>query len=704
MSLGGGQAGAASDVAGALERLTAACAQLRGELGADALVVARASSMASELEGISDPAPIDFVVVTACGGPDADPRVVPAAGTLIPSSPFLQTVVASAAPHLRRVDQGPDVVMEAFFPALPQAIGQRLSNEFDATVGVLLAAGDGLGGSAANELELGARAISSALSEALDQLTSESPDARRSEVAQLRRRLEQSEARYRRFIGSSSESIWCLEPPSPFPDSAATSGWTHLLAHARFVEANHTFARRFGFASPGDVIGKTVAELSGFWLLQDDARLGALATGGFNAEGVQATEHDATGRSRTLSSSLFGTSDARGLRSLWAIERDVTAQVEEDRLLRESAEFYRAISRTALDGICVLDANLEVLDCNDAFMDLLAIGDGLQLEAGDVPIVPATDATGTAEWFEQMSDAGTWRGEARLRRVDLTFVPIELACRVTDAGSPRRYYCFVRDLSERKTAEKRESEHNHELAHAARLSTLGEMTSGLAHELNQPLAAIVNYAGGCLRLLERHEFEDPLVLKALRSIVDQSGRAAEIIRRMRTFARRETDRREAFSIAEVLREALSLADQDLSRSGVIVTTEFAADPDDVVVDGIQIEQVALNLIRNALEAFERDTSGQAQRIALRTSLPPSDALSPVFVQVTLEDNGPGIPTGDSGQVFDPFFTTRTPGIGLGLTVSRSIVEAHGGRLWLEPTHVGARFCFTIPLRNAPIRT
>lgn len=687
------------DVASALEALGELTGGLRADIGASAVVVARVPGAVSA-QGAG---PSDLTVVTARFAPEAPTRSSLDPGTLLPITPFLQHVIARREPVARLPEDDPDVVVEAYFPDAHAIAGVHLADSRGSTVGVLLMAGEEIG-----DVELGvtasaAHAIADVLSTALDLLERDGDHhVGAAEVSRLQRRLEVSEERYRRFIASTSEAIWCLEPPSPQADGDGPAAWTRLLADARFVEANHTFARRFGFASPRELLGRKAGELQGFWLLADGARLERIAAAGFTSTAQRVTEHDPAGQSRVLSTSHFGTIDARGLRSLWAIERDVTAQVDEDRALRESAEFYRAISRTALDGICVLDANLEVLDCNDAFLELLARSEAPHLEAGDVPIVPYSDGVSTAEWFDRMGDSGTWRGEARVRRADESFVPVELACRVTVVGGPRRYYCFVRDLSERIQAEQRESEHHQELAHAARLSTLGEMTSGLAHELNQPLAAIVNYANGCLRLLQQNDLDLPMVPDALRSIVEQSGRAAEIIRRMRSFARRDSEKREPNSIASVLGDALELASQDLTRANVAVTTEYAADPDEVVVDGIQIEQVALNLIRNAVEAFARSPTLDDRRLRVSTSIPGDTEAAGPFVLVTVEDNGPGISDSTSGQVFDPFFTSGTPGIGLGLTVSRSIVEAHGGRLWLDPAPAGARFCFTIPLRNAPI--
>ncbi|MEM8710263.1 MAG: ATP-binding protein, partial [Planctomycetota bacterium] len=262
------------------------------------------------------------------------------------------------------------------------------------------------------------------------------------------------------------------------------------------------------------------------------------------------------------------------------------------------------------------------------------------------------------------------------------------------------------------------------LAHVARLSTLGEMTSGIAHELNQPLAAIVNYANGCARILSAQGLEDPMVNKGLNAIAEQGKRAADIIARMRKFSRRDDDKREPFLIQDVLSEAIELSMTELHKAGITVETHFAPIREIVVVDGIQIEQVALNLIRNAIEALAQERilvksdPASPQPVPLSEKGPPSITIrtqraentrseaiggAPGSVTVSIEDNGPGVPAELVDRLFDPFFPAAGDQIGLGLTISRSIIESHGGRLWYAPGEVGASFRFTLPLRTVPIQ-
>ncbi|MFT5732279.1 MAG: PAS domain S-box-containing protein [Planctomycetota bacterium] len=586
----------------------------------------------------------------------------------------------------------------------------------------------------------------------------------------LAEQLRESEERYRHFIELTADSIWCLEPPEPIPSGAHPSECARILMEdARFTEANESFLRLHGIEA---ALGRHPTELPGFWMNGEPTRVMTLAQRRFQNQETLRKEVDDQGRVRHVSCTLYSIEDDVGLRAVWAIERDVTTLVEKEQHLRQSQEFYRAISESALDGICVLDEHLCVIDCNSAFTELAGESPSDLIDSCEVGLQPVTGIKDDPVTFPTIANLGRWRGEAILSRRPVTdtaiqtsdqakdkaagAVPIgldthrepstslpslnvrvELSCRVTGAGTTRRYYCFLRDLSERQSAEKRESDHQRALAHVARLSTLGEMTSGIAHELNQPLAAIMNYANGCARILSAQGVEDPLVTKGLSAIAEQGRRAADIIRRMRSFSRRENDKREPFLVSDVLSEAIALSISEIHKAGITIDTDFAPTDDVVVVDGIQIEQVMLNLIRNAIEALTafktaspddtnristgsgsdsvmpgpRRVSSSPPRIVIRTRLSsqsdalatdPRDASAFKLVTVSIEDNGPGISDAASARLFDPFFSRGGQGIGLGLTIGRSIVESHGGRLWYAPETEGASFHFTLPLRTAPI--
>jgi C4-dicarboxylate-specific signal transduction histidine kinase len=233
-----------------------------------------------------------------------------------------------------------------------------------------------------------------------------------------------------------------------------------------------------------------------------------------------------------------------------------------------------------------------------------------------------------------------------------------------------------------------------QLAHVGRVGTLGEMAAGLAHELNQPLTAIHLEASAAIELNtnEMPESREGL-LEAMSVIRDQSLRAGDIVRRMRTFARRSQPKREATDIRPLIREVLALVDHDLRLSGIETTLAVGGNLPAVVVDRIEIQQVLVNLIRNAMEAMA-DTPIATRRLTIET------AALPGHVRVTVADSGPGVDPAIAERIFHPFQSTKAAGLGLGLSISQSLIEAHGGRIGTMTTAAppagGAAFFFELP--------
>jgi len=239
-------------------------------------------------------------------------------------------------------------------------------------------------------------------------------------------------------------------------------------------------------------------------------------------------------------------------------------------------------------------------------------------------------------------------------------------------------------------AETQARQHQAEIAHAARLSTLGGMAAGLAHELNQPLAAVVSYARGCARRLETGEIPKAALLEVLEEISAQALRGGEVLRRIRDFLRGES-RREEVDLNDVVRRALRFAEAEARRAEVRLELELAPEALRIEVDPIQIEQVILNLVQNGFEVMS--TSNGAERVlGIATRRIAADTL-----EVTVRDSGSGLSSDVAARLFEPFFTTKPDGLGLGLSISRTIVEAHGGRLWAtgNPDARGTAFRFTL---------
>ncbi len=251
------------------------------------------------------------------------------------------------------------------------------------------------------------------------------------------------------------------------------------------------------------------------------------------------------------------------------------------------------------------------------------------------------------------------------------------------------YTC--RDVTELKEAQEQARRRQAELAHVSRLSTIGEMTSGLAHELNQPLSAVLNYANGCVRRLESGGEDREQLIEALHRVSAEAQRAGEIMRRLRDFARKGESQLERTSIDDVVREAAALLEIDARAHHSSIRLRLAGDLPAVDADVIQIEQVIVNLVRNGLEAME-ETDPDERVLTIQTELAESDA-----VEIAVLDEGHGMSPDVERQAFNPFFTTKKDGMGIGLSLSRSIVESHGGKLWATPRPKrGMTFRFTLP--------
>jgi two-component system sensor kinase FixL len=273
-------------------------------------------------------------------------------------------------------------------------------------------------------------------------------------------------------------------------------------------------------------------------------------------------------------------------------------------------------------------------------------------------------------------------------RKDGSTFPMELAVGEMRGKGGRYFTGFIRDLTERQEAERRLQEMQSELVHVSRLTALGEMASALAHELNQPLAAIANYVTGSRQLLARDGADLGKVRGALERASEQALRAGQIIRRLREFVARGETERQIERLPKLLEEASALALVGAREHGVDVRFELDPAADLVIADKVQIQQVVLNLIRNGIDAMEGSPRREL-RIATR-------ALPGAMVEVSVADTGPGISDEVADRLFHPFVTTKETGMGIGLSISRTIVESHGGRIRAERNgDGGATFHFTL---------
>lgn len=284
-------------------------------------------------------------------------------------------------------------------------------------------------------------------------------------------------------------------------------------------------------------------------------------------------------------------------------------------------------------------------------------------------------------------------------RKDGSEFPIDLAVGEFHDGHHLRYVGIVRDISDRKAIEAQLKAKNIELlqqrerlAHVDRIGMMGEMATGIAHEINQPLSAISTYAQACRKMLQNEQTNHNILAETLDKISAQAERAGEVIRRLRSFLRKGDTRHAQHDIHAIINEVIKMAEPDLKLANIPVELQFNASDNKINVDSIQIQQVILNLIRNSLDAMQSDPESDHAICILTRTIKNGKAI-----QVTVNDNGPGINDSARDHIFHPFFTTKKSGMGMGLSICRSIINNHGGKMEFQNNPKrGVGFYFTLP--------
>ncbi len=378
------------------------------------------------------------------------------------------------------------------------------------------------------------------------------------------------------------------------------------------------------------------------------------------------------------------------------VARDITAAKAAQASLLEREAHLRSVLDTVPDAMVVIDTR-GVMQSFSVTAERL-FGYGAKEAVGqNVSILMPEPYRGQHDGYLARYMA---TGERRIigvgrvvvgRRKDGSTFPMELAVGEMRSGDRRFFTGFIRDLTERQQTQQRLQELQSELIFMSRFTALGEMASTLAHELNQPLTASASYLNGARRLLQTQRGEDIAVVRdAIGSASDQILRAGQIIKRLREFvARGESDRVEE-DLRKLIEEASALALVGAKESGVQVNFAFDTVMQFVLVDKIQIQQVILNLMRNAMEAM--------QEVDRREMTIATSQVDGETVEVSVADTGPGLAPEISARLFQPFVTTKRQGMGVGLSISRTIVEAHGGRLWAEP-NAGGGTVFRLTLKS-----
>ncbi len=481
---------------------------------------------------------------------------------------------------------------------------------------------------------------------------------------------------------------------SPHTDQAGSFALLVLDANGRICSAN---------ACCEQVLGWSASELHGqsHHLLYGEpdqsagrpaADLRAAELKDLQLEAPRRSKSGADFQARITISALHG--DRKQILGFGVVLRDAGRQLSTEGALRASEAHLRSILETVPDAMIVIDERGHVQSFSAAAVRQFGYEPGEVIGQNVKMLMPDPYRSQHDGYIGRYLSTGEKRiiGIGRVvvgQRKDGSTFPMELSVGEMRSAGQRYFTGFIRDLTERQQTETRLQELQSELVHMSRFTALGDMASTLAHELNQPLTAITNYLKGCHRILQRFEGEEFQLLRdGVNQAAEQALRAGQVIRHLREFVARGESERHVEALPKLIEEASALALVGAKERGVRVT--FALDPAAayVLADRIQVQQVLLNLVRNALEAM---SSSQRRELAIATK-----AVADELIEISIADTGPGISPAVAEQLFQPFMTTKKQGMGVGLSICRTIVEAHGGKIWADSRPGGGTtFSFTL---------
>jgi PAS domain S-box-containing protein len=364
--------------------------------------------------------------------------------------------------------------------------------------------------------------------------------------------------------------------------------------------------------------------------------------------------------------------------------------------LLTSEERWRNLFENVPVGVALVDSRRRYVAANPAFQGMTGYSESELQCFSPADIIHEDDRAATEAYIAAV-DAGkskTRRYEKRYRRKDGAVIWADVAAFLTPATSAPILAAVAVDITERKRAEEDVRKAQLDLAHASRMTALGELTASIAHEVNQPLAAVVSGGAACLRWLDRGTPNLDEARRAVEWIVMEGNRAAEVIRRVRALVNKTDTQKAPLDINGVIGEVIALVQHELVSRGVSLRMELAPALPPVLADRVQLQQVLINLVMNGIEAMELVTD-RARELAIRSRQDENDKLL-----VTVEDRGKGISAENADRLFKSFFTTKSGGMGMGLSICRSIIEVHGGRISaVNNAGPGATFQFALPLHQ-----
>ena len=387
--------------------------------------------------------------------------------------------------------------------------------------------------------------------------------------------------------------------------------------------------------------------------------------------------------------------------SFMIIQRDVTANRQAARALADSERRFRTLFNSTFHFICVLDPEGNVLEANRTLLEFIgreainvtgnSFCQTIAMDSVLNDMRPMYKAIVRAVLGELVHlEMELKRSDGSDVTVDFSLIPVK-----NDEGHLVLIIAEGRDITERKKNEEEAKQHLRESAHFLRLNTMGEMASGMAHELNQPLTAIGSYCESATSMISELPTANGELKDILMRATEQAHRAGGIIKHLRGFVGKEDSFKEAVDIDVLIFKIVKFVSWEIQNSGIEIEVITGGHGHKVLANKIQIEQVVLNLLMNSMEAIEEAEVDKA-KLVLQTCIKRDDVI-----ELTVTDNGPGMDAGILDLAFDPFQTSKKKGMGLGLSICRSIIEAHGGKLWIDEKHRGgARLGLELPVYEA----
>tara|TARA_R110002049_G_scaffold4601_1_gene31640 strand:- start:20020 stop:21957 length:1938 start_codon:yes stop_codon:yes gene_type:complete len=518
---------------------------------------------------------------------------------------------------------------------------------------------------------------------------------------ELNRKLALSEQRFLSFITNSSEQMWCVEFDEPIPlDLPEEEQVERILSHGYYVEANEAFAATYG-ASVNEVIG---------WKLERTLPRSLPATYSFLYEAVgarfrmiDAESHEIAkdGSERFILNSMIPAIEDNRVLRVWGTARDISVRKQITEELRVASEFNNVVLDSMDAQIVILDRAGIIIDQNSAWEEFADANGGIASET-----CLGTNYLETCQLAVSAGDATARKALQGLRRVlegTIESFELEYPC---DSPTERRWFVLRAvplktsdgglvvshmNITELKQAEQELSQQRDQLEHVSRAATLVEIGAALAHELNQPLAAILRNAQAARRFVDAETPDLAEIRETLDDIVKDNRRAGKVLDRIREQLSRNISERMSVCLNDVIGDALALLHSDLIIRKALIDLQLSPKLPPVFADPVQLQQVILNLVINAEDAMEGMPASES-RIVISTTCDQNR------VKVSVSDSGKGIPKRQLEKVFEPFHTTKEGGMGVGLAINRTIIESHDGRMWAENlSQGGARLVFSLPV-------